>query len=231
MDAAIVVAVIALIGAIGNVALTYFLNARSERRRALQRSDAAWARHCESIAFAADELSDRIDNILKRDLLDAYADTPHKDEVILSTLFRFSQYFGWSEILRRELRSLNPRYATAARRLEELQARVGVTFATDRYGAGPFMIWRESQRAVGELMIVNDREVIDTLGVADFLAEFEKFRPWLSRMERLMKAERPEEWSKSERERLDDVHTALDALVSELRPAVSPAASTSRRHR
>jgi hypothetical protein len=66
VDVAIVVAVIALAGAIGNVALTYVLNARSERRREQQRLDAEWDRYRTSLAFSAHELADRIENILDK---------------------------------------------------------------------------------------------------------------------------------------------------------------------
>jgi hypothetical protein len=219
MDAAVIVALIALVGAVGNVGLTYFLNARSEQRRALKREDATWARYRASLAIAAEELADRIDNILNRDFLGprAFGRSPYRDEAILSTLFRLCQYFGWSEILRREMRVANPRYATEAQVLAERWVQVGRTFSTDRYGSDPFMVWRESQRALGELMITREGEAIDIVGVAGFLADFDKFRPWLSRLERHMKNEQPGDWPAGERERLDDIHSALETLVAALR--------------
>lgn len=102
MDAAIVVALIALVGAFANVGLTYALNSRSERRRALEKEDAAWARQVASLGFAAQELADRLYNILEGYLLDAYGrgdDSVRAEEAIQSTLFRICQYFGWSEVV------------------------------------------------------------------------------------------------------------------------------------
>lgn len=222
MNAAIIVALIALAGAVGNVGLTYVLNTRSETRRVLQKEDAAWARQVASLGFAAQELSDRLVNILEGYLFGVYGegrDSVRKDEAILSTLFRVSQFFGWSEIWRRELRSGNPRHAVQAQELDRLRRDVAGTFASDRYGPGAFMVWRESQRAIGELMITHDRDVVDTVGVAGFLADFEKFRPWLHRMEYLMKTEPGFDWPEDERERLSDIRSGLEALVAELHPA------------
>src|SRR3954453_19188438 len=92
-------------------------------------------------------------------LLDAYAKGERREEAILSTLFRFAQFFGWSEILRRYMRDPDPRHIAAAEHLSQLQTRVGKTLNTDRYGAGGFMVWREAQRAVGELMILREGEI------------------------------------------------------------------------
>jgi hypothetical protein len=43
---------------------------------------------------------------------------------------------------------------------------VAQILSTDKYGAGGFMMWREAQRAVGELMVTHDDDVVDTIGVA-----------------------------------------------------------------
>jgi hypothetical protein len=217
MDAAIVVAFIALAGAIGNVALTYFLNARSERRRARQRADAVWDRYRTSLAFSAEELADRIDNILENAFLDAYGDrTSYRDEAVVSTLFRFCQYFGWSEILRRLMRTPDARHATEVKTLAEFQGVVGRAFATDRFGTDAFMIWREAQRAVGELMVTHDGEITDTVGVAGFLSDYEKFRPWLHRMEYVMTSAERRRGLEQARARLEAVRAALRVLAAEL---------------
>jgi len=167
-----------------------------------------------SLAFAAGELNERIHNILERGFLDAYSNGPYQDEAILSTLFRFGQYFGWSEIVRRALRAPDGLNSSDAASLEQLQGQVGRTFATDGYGPGSSMIWREAQRAVGELMITQDGDITDTIGVAGFWAAIDKFRPWLNRMEDLMK-ERPANWDKGDLARLRDIQVALTGLVAE----------------
>jgi hypothetical protein len=67
----VIVALIALLGTVGNVGLTYALTVRAERRRAQEKADAVSTRQRRSLAFAASELSDRIANILQRGFLDA----------------------------------------------------------------------------------------------------------------------------------------------------------------
>lgn len=171
--------------------------------------------------MAADDLAARIGNILEGDFLSAYGgDSPRIDEAILSTLFRFSNYFAWSEAFRRLERDPDLRHADEAQMLADRRLAVAATFQTDSpYGPGAFMVWREAQRAVGELMIRGEGEVIDTVGVADFLAEFEKYRPWLHRMERLIREKLPEEWPDGERARL----AAIQSGLLEFRP---PSATT-----
>ena len=218
VDAAIVVALIALVGAFANVGLTYALNSRSERRRALEKEDSAWARQVASLGFAAQELADRLHNILEGYLLDAYGrgdDSVRMEEAIQSTLFRICQYFGWSEVGRRAARGGNPRHAVEAQTLERLRGEVARTFASDQYGPGEFMIWRESQRAIGELMLTHEEHVVDTLGVAGFVTNLKKLEPWIHRMEGLMKAVPASEWPGRERDRLRDVRSGLEALAAE----------------
>jgi hypothetical protein len=228
VDAAVIVALIALVGTLANAGITYALTTHSERRRMLEKEDALWRRQRASLAFAAGELSDRIGNILEGWFLEAYGrDGAYTDEAVTSTLFRFAQYFGWSEVLRRAMRVSAARHATEARILEEQRAAVARTFSTDRYGPGPFMIWRESQRAIGELMIVKDGDVVDTVGVAAFVADFENFRPWLQRIELVMRNQPSSQWPRTEVERLKDVQSLLDVLrddVSPSRPGTSSAA-------
>jgi hypothetical protein len=222
MDAAIIVALIALAGTVGNAGLTYSLNARSDRRRELERSDARWTRYQASLALAAEELSSRIENILDRSFLDAYARGAYSEEAIQSTLFRFAQFFGWSEILRRYARDPDPRHLQQVQAVQDLQRRVGKTFNTDRYGPGGFMLWREAQRAVGELMILREGDVVDTKGVADFVSELNKFRPWISRMEAIVATEQVSDWDPGERQRLQDVRAGLEVLAADLRPSSAP---------
>ena len=134
MNAAVIVALIALLGAVGNVGLTYWLTTRKERRRAQETADAIWARRRNSLAFAASELSARIHSILELRFLEAYGQGDSRsDEAILSTLFRLSQYFGWSEIVRRATRVPDERHRIEAEALQKLQSEVGRSFSSDRH--------------------------------------------------------------------------------------------------
>ena len=219
MDAAIIVALIALVGALANVAITYYLNTRSEARRQQREADAKLTRYRRALVFSATELSDRLDNILERGFLETYVmnDSPQRDEAILTTLYRISQYFGWTEIMRRYLRTPDAASTAEVTRLNELQGAIGRTFATDSYGDGDgFMIWRETQRAIGELMIREEAGVVDTIGVADFLTDFEKFRPWLYRVEHALRRGIPVSGWPEQGRRLKDLERSLDDLAGGL---------------
>jgi hypothetical protein len=150
-------------------------------------------------------------------VLEAYRDGLHKDELIQSTLFRFAQYFGWSELLRRYMRLPDPRHAAEAEKLDALRRHVAETLSTDLHGAGGFMLWREAQRAVGEVMLTHDDGVVDVSGVAGFVACAEQLHPWMFRIEGLLRTD-PSKWPAGERERLADTRTALNELAAAARP-------------
>jgi hypothetical protein len=57
-----------------------------------------------------------------------------------------------------------------------------------------------------------EAEIDATIGVAEFLADYQRFKPWLDRMERLLKRERLSEWSMQERARLLSIQANLDEL-------------------
>ncbi|MGY1823286.1 hypothetical protein [Geodermatophilus sp. SYSU D00079] len=99
---------------------------------------------------AAAELWGRIDN-LRLDGFSHYLNgvQPRHDVALLSTLYRFARFWGAVENIadaeaHLRLRSENPLVAEALRS-------VGKTFASDEFGSA-FMVWREEQRAIGELI-------------------------------------------------------------------------------
>ena len=190
MDAAIIVALIALAGTVGNVGLPHLLDARAQR----QRSDAQWARYKQSLAAAAFDVNARIENVLRGFFVDAYAHGPHETEVVQGTLFRFAQYFGWAEIVRRYARDPDVRHRDEMPRVGQLANEVARVFNTDEYGAGGFMVWREAQRAIGELMVTRDGDAVDTIGVADFVSALDKFQPWMGRMAEMIRTGDPAGW-------------------------------------
>jgi hypothetical protein len=179
----------------------------------------ASTRYRTSLAFAAGELRNRLDNVLSGEFLDAYGRGAHQAEAIQSTLFRFAQYFGWSEVVRRYARNPDLRHVEDTRRVLRVQDDVTQAFSTDDYGAGGFMIWRESQRAIGELMITRDGDLVDVMGVAGFASAFDKFRPWMARMEDTIRERPPSGWQPGERERLRYLRAALDVMASDAESA------------
>jgi hypothetical protein len=74
------------------------------------------------------------------------------------------------------------------------------------------MVWREVQRAIGELMITQDGEVTDTIGVTAFFTDLKNFKPWLGRIEAGLRIA-PSEWTAGDRDRLLALHDALEGVI------------------
>jgi len=152
------------------------------------RSELLLARYSEPLARAAFDLQSRLYNILRMDFLQAFY--TRKSYAETSTLWLIGQYLAWVEILRREVQVLD---VGDSRQTADLQRRLfAVTdaFASDA-GDQRFMIFRQDQRAIGEIMVVG-REVgevkrSDCMGYAQFtetLAKNEEFSRWFEHLRR-----------------------------------------------
>ena len=148
MDPALIVALIALAGSIFSTAATLVgapaLQARREARTVLER-------HRDPLLAAAYELQARLHNILCNRFTEDYVlgNKAGKQEAALeSTLYVFAQFFGWREIIRREIQFLRFLKDEETREVAQLLRDVGEAFLTDEYGP-QFMIWRVEQRGLG----------------------------------------------------------------------------------
>jgi hypothetical protein len=161
---------------------------RTDRRRAqVARSELLLARYSEPLARAAFDLQSRLYNILRMNFLEAFY--TRKSYAETSTLWLIGQYLAWVEILRREVQVLD---IGDSRETAELQRRLfAVTdaFASDADDRS-FMIFRQDQRAIGEIMVVS-REVgdikrSDCMGYAQFVDALQKdeFGRWFKHLRR-----------------------------------------------
>src|SRR5438128_12283393 len=103
MDAAIVIALIALVGSVLSTVATVFgapaFQARREARKVLDT-------YREPLLAAAYELQARLHNILCNSFAEDYIlgnKAKKQDAALQSTLYVFAQFFGWREIIRREI--------------------------------------------------------------------------------------------------------------------------------
>jgi hypothetical protein len=198
---------------------------RSEARIVLDRYrgpllDAAW------------DLGDRLDNIIDRGFLSRYRGTERESVALRSTLFRAAQYFGWAEILRREIQLLRFEGAGDTRRSAYFLSLVVRRFATDWYdsadafeqakrwyanrdlrelSSGHLMLWQEEQRGIGERMIEANGSPT-CVGYATFVEQYERrFAPLLGGFESHL--DRP---GVEDSLRLLEVRDALARLVHQL---------------
>ncbi len=194
--------------------LNHELDAEMHRRTAIidrdLRAEAVLTRYREPLAAAAFDLQSRLYNILRLDFFAKHGDGHRRSQDALrTTLFRLAQYFGWTEILRRDIQFLSFPEDDDTRRVAQLQSEVSRRFLTDSYGPA-LMIWGDEQRAIGERMIVEEYGKVLCMGYANFSEQCDgTFAAWCERL-------RTELDDDSARTRLRDVQHLLCELVETL---------------
>jgi hypothetical protein len=153
-----------------------------------ERADTARAEldlHREPLLRAALDLGHRIDNIRNSGFLGYLkSDQRRSDMARSSTLYRFARYWCVVENLYDNVALLRFEQDEVTRPVSATLAEVGRTFASDRYGR-TFMMWREEQRAVAELMRSDRPE--GCIGYATFVDRLETFQPWFASFEEGLK--------------------------------------------
>lgn len=207
MDAAIVIALIALAGSLLSTAASVFgapvFQARREAKKVL-------ATYREPLLASAYELQARLHNILGNNFVEDYVvgnKAGRQDEALTSTLYVFGQFFAWREIIRREVQFLRFGRDEETREVARLLRDISETFLDDDLGPA-FMIWRVEQRGLGERMITSLNGTPSCIGYAAFVDQRPEMAAWLDRLEQDVKAARPED-----RQRLTRVQHLLVDLV------------------
>jgi hypothetical protein len=172
------------------------------------RAEEVLKRYREPLAAAAFDLQSRLYNILRQDFLGKFGTGPLADEAIWTTLFRMAQYFGWTEILRRDIQFLSFPEDDATRRVAELQSEVARRFLSDAPGHA-LMIWSDEQRGLGERMLLSENGTVSCMGYSAFREHEEAFGPWRRRIEQGLR-------DPASRERLREVQHLLCDLVETL---------------
>ena len=187
MDVTVIVAVISAIVALASAGIAVHGQMRLAKFQAKTQADAILARYRDPILQAAYELQSRIYNIVRNNLLNIYyvnGTNEEKRYVLENTLYVIAQYFGWTEILRREIQFLDVGEAKATRQIAKLLESIRHLFLSDDQNRGKgFRIFRGEQRAIGELMIKNEANKSMCLGYAEFVEHRdEAFRKWLEQL-------------------------------------------------
>ena len=173
MNAAIIVAVIALIGAMLGAGFSLYGQLHMARREAEREAATVLAKYREPLILAAYDLQSRLFNILRQDFLGKYYVQDRQGSrqyTVDHTAYLVGQYFAWTEILRREVQFLQFEEEASTRRVSELLYEVRDAFASDRAELGaPFMIWRGVQNAIGERMVTVEDGQRLCIGYATFV--------------------------------------------------------------
>ena len=210
MNTAIVIALIALAGSVFSTIITVFgapvLQARRDAKKGLDN-------YREPLLAASYELQARLYNILQLRFVEKYINDEtagKRDSAIESTLYVFAQFFGWREIIRREVQYLRFSRDTQTREIGRILRDIGETFLSDKYGS-QFMIWRVEQRGLGERMIVSADSKMACLGYASFIEHRATMQEWLRSLENDF-----EHLQDGGRKRLTELQHLLLELVKQL---------------
>jgi hypothetical protein len=219
VDASIIVAIIALAGAVLSGAIALYGQLHTATLTARREAEAVLARYREPLVDAAYELQSRLFNIIKLSFLQKYyvkGDDEQRTYAVQNTLYVVAQYFGWSEILRSEIQFLSFSDSKRTRAVSEYQRGVLEAFQSDKSQLGrPFLVWRGEQRAIGEQMIERDDDHAHVCGYASFVGKRDpKLHRWLERLERDI----AEVAASGANQRLAELQHALVDLVRELDP-------------
>jgi hypothetical protein len=193
----VVVALISAGVAVCSAGVSAYATARSIRlQHTLDRQEASEdlvRRYREPLVLAAFDLQARICNIVQDGFFArhlASADPREQEYARVSTLYRVADYLGWTEVLRRGLQFLDLGDDRRTRELAGHLALVSRTFAdtTQRHQSGAFRLFRDEQRALGEIMIEPaDGELrrYQCIGYAAFATRLETdpgFARWFQRL-------------------------------------------------
>lgn len=178
MDTAVIIALIALAGSLVSTFLTVFgapvFQARRDAKKVLDN-------YREPLVAAAFELQARLYNILQLRFVEKYIKgevASKRGPALESTLYVFAQFFGWRELIRREVQYLRFSRNRQTREVGQLLRDIGETFLSESYGP-QFMIWRVEQRGIGERMIESEGGQMTCLGYASFIKQRSSMEEWL----------------------------------------------------
>ncbi len=179
MSAAVITSIIALVGTlIGG----YWTSRTSRKLRSLEaerEAERITSTFRDPLLHAAYDLQSRLFNTARSSFLRMYyasGDKRMKEYALENTVFLFAQFFGWTELIRRDVRFLALKNVDETRKLREHQDTLYSLFQTDNHkdlktvhDRSVFRVLAGNQRAIGELMIDDDAKVPRVIGYAAFL--------------------------------------------------------------
>ena len=167
---------------------------REREARALQTA-ALMSKYRDPLLRSAIDLQSRLFNICKNNILEEFdqKDPSEQKYLINNTLYVFAEYFGWVEILRREVQFLDLGDFELNRHLNELLVNVTKAFGTNRLNEQPnfdptLQLFNGEQRAIGEIMMLprsSDRALgYECIGYAAFVQKMADpaFKQWFLKL-------------------------------------------------
>jgi len=213
--ATLVTALVSLVLAAGKIVWDWREKRHERRLAAREKLD----KYRAPLLAAVDELGRRINN-LRNDGFLAYLDSDNRrDTALLSTHFRFAQYLGWTEIIYGYSQYLQFDADDVTAKVAVALGEVGRILASDKFDridandftSTRFLLWREEQRAIGELMREGGDEP-RCIGFNTFAMTYEnRFSRWFASFESDLKSA-----SAPDSDRLRELQRVVAKLAREL---------------
>ena len=167
---------------------------------------------------AVHDLGLGIHNIRNRHFLE-YLETDRRERAVMTTLFRFAQFFGWTEIIYGYSDRLRFDDDEATKKVNQFLNDIGRTLSTDSldradendFTTTRLMLWRDEQRAIGELM----RQVGDEPRCIGFDSFFRSYKVGFAKWFATFRDELPNP-STAASNRFAALQTKLAQLIKEL---------------
>lgn len=144
-------------------------------------------RYRDPLLLSAFDLQSRIYNVLRSG---GFTGRRHPDYFRFNTLFVIAEFFGWVEILRRDMQFLDLGTAHDTKQLSIQLEQIKAEFASTENYKDAYYIYRGEQRAMGELMVsrleTSDKNGLrhECMGYASFVAKQNDpvFAGWFERL-------------------------------------------------
>jgi len=171
--AAIVAVISAIISIYGQMRVTQLSDRLTKQREVASReaqTSALMSKYRDPLLRSAIDLQSRLFNIRQNSILQNFDQRclSEQNYLIDNTLYVFAEYFGWVEILRREIQFLDLGDLELNRHLSELSVNITKAFGTSQLNNKgkfdpTFQLFNGEQRAIGEIMMT-PRSIDQTLG-------------------------------------------------------------------
>lgn len=172
-------------------------------------------RYREPLLAATQEAAHRLRNINEGEFLTylQHGEERRRLLALRSTLYRLGRYWAVVETLYESVNELRFTTEEETKRVASLLAEIGREFASDAYSPPRFMVWREEQRGVADLMREGSTPGSnEVMGFARFMEVYDTtMAPWFVELEQDLQANHA-----STSRKLEVLQRLLEKLVSQL---------------
>lgn len=202
--------------------LEHALELQRHRESKAERTEELISRYREPLLLAANSLQSRLHNGVNGDYLHLflYCGDPEEERYARNfTVYTLGTYFGWVEIIRRELRFLDLGDEQRTRTFNAHLEKISGIFGSSRYPHAHFRVFRGKQQAIGQLMIVQNGASADVMTYPEFdlrVMTDPEFGRWFAQLRNDVDAFLTHDWAGSVRQ--VEAQWALIDLIDFLDP-------------